>query len=355
MAKHYRRKSRKEIIRDRVILVSLVLLISVCTAAFFKTRCCAVQDNGADGSAVSADITAMHDSVSADVAAFKAAAALSSDLAAAALSADVSEKKEPEQKKTEAVSSKDVKVSSDDKKQQPAAAEPPEKKYSGDRPMVAIIIDDGGNRMDYPKRAAALSIPLTWAIIPYLQFSKSMLELARKNDIPCILHLPMQAITDKHAYQYVIGEGMSEDEVREKTAAALRSLDGVVGVNNHRGSLSTADRKLMLPLMDELKERSMIFVDSRTIGNSCAYAVALEKGVPALRNRGFLDNKSDKKAIRAAFDQILPTAGKRGHLVMICHFRPATMLFLEDLNKIYKKLPVEFVTVPEMLSRLAAE
>ena len=126
MAKHYRRKSRKEIIRDRLILASLVLLISVCTAAFFKTRCCAVQDNAADGSAVSADITAMQDSISADVAAFKAAAALSSDLAAAALSADVPEKKEPEQKKTEAVSSKDVKVSSDDKKQQPAAALPPD-------------------------------------------------------------------------------------------------------------------------------------------------------------------------------------------------------------------------------------
>ena len=128
MAKHYRRKSRKEIIRDRLILASLVLLISVCTAAFFKTRCCAVQDNAADGSAVSADITAMQDSISADVAAFKAAAALSSDLAAAALSADVPEKKEQEQeqKKTEAVSSKDVKVSSDDKKQQPAAALPPD-------------------------------------------------------------------------------------------------------------------------------------------------------------------------------------------------------------------------------------
>ena len=348
MAKHYRRKSRRETIRDRLILASLVLLLSLAAAVFFMTRCSAVQDNGTSEPVVSEDITERQPAASADAAALKAAAAVSQD------SAPVSANKEIEQKPAQAEPQKEVKKVPE-KKKQPAIPEPPEKKYTGERPMVAIIIDDGGNRMDYAKRAAALSVPLTWAIIPYLQFSKNMLELAQKNDIPCILHLPMQAITDKHAYQYVIGEGMSEEEVRKKTAAALKSLDGVVGVNNHRGSLSTADRSLMDPLMDELKERSLIFVDSRTIINSCAYAVAREKGVTALRNRGFLDNVSDKKAIRAAFDQILPTARKRGHLVMICHFRPATLLFLEELDKIYKKLPYEFVTLPEMAERLSEE
>lgn len=336
-----------------MILASLVLLISVCVAAFVKTRCCAVQQNSGDEIAASADITAMRNSVSADVAAFKAAAALSSDIAAA--SANMEPVKEPARNKEETASSKDVKVGSDDKKQQPVVEVPPEKKYTGDRPMVAIIVDDGGNRLDYAKRVAALSVPLTWAIMPYCQFSESVLALAKKNNIPALLHLPMQAITDTKPSQYVIGEGMSPEEVKKKTASALRSLDGVVGVNNHRGSLSTADRTLMEPFMDEMKERSLIFVDSWTIGSSCAYKVALEKGVPTLRNRGFLDNKSDTKAIKAAFDKFLPNASKRGHLVMICHFRPATLPFLEDLNRNYKKLPVEFVTVPEMIERLSAE
>ena len=43
-------------------------------------------------------------------------------------------------------------------------------------------------------------------------------------------------------------------------------------------------------------------------------------------------------------------AQKRGALLIICHFRPATVAFLEELNARYKNLPVRFVTVPEMLA-----
>jgi hypothetical protein len=39
-------------------------------------------------------------------------------------------------------------------------------------------------------------------------------------------------------------------------------------------------------------------------------------------------------------------------MIVICHFRPATLLFLEKLNKEYTKLPVRLVTLPEMAEML---
>lgn len=264
------------------------------------------------------------------------------------------EKKELEEKATTAFErSADKKISQGQKRA--AYEEPEERKYSGPLPLLAIIVDDGGFRLDYAKRAATLSLPLTWAIIPYQPCSKKMLELAKEKEIPALLHLPMQAITDRDASRYIIGKGMSAGEVRKKTADALASLSGVIGVNNHRGSMSTADDSLMSPFLDELKERSLIFVDSRTIGSSVAYAAARKKGVPALKNGGFIDNVSDKKAIETAFANVLPAAKKKGHLVIICHFRPATLLFLEELDKKYENLPVRFVTVPEMIELLDAQ
>ena len=242
-----------------------------------------------------------------------------------------------------------------DKKMQVHEVDLAEDKHSAQRPLVSIIVNDGGFRLDYAKRAATLSLPLTWAIIPYQPCSKKMLELAKEKEIPALLHLPMQAITDRDASQYIIGKGMSAGEVRKKTADALASLSGVIGVNNHRGSMSTADDSLMSPFLDELKERSLIFVDSRTIGSSVAYAAARKKGVPALKNGGFIDNVSDKKAIETAFANVLPAAKKKGHLVIICHFRPATLLFLEELDKKYENLPARFVTVPEMIELLDAQ
>lgn len=237
-----------------------------------------------------------------------------------------------------------------EKEDSPASKKPPvDEKYGGPVPLLALIVDDGGGQMEYTKRVAALDIPLTWAIMPYLRHSKDTLELAKSKGIPCLLHLPMQAEIDKDSSQYIIGKGMGAAEVRQKTAAALDSLPGVVGINNHRGSLATADAKLMEPVMAELKERGLLFVDSRTSSRSVAYQTAVAAGVPSVQNRGFLDNTADKNAIAARFREIVKNAQRRGSLVVICHFRPSTVMFLEELNKNYKELPVKLVTIPEML------
>lgn len=233
--------------------------------------------------------------------------------------------------------------------QAPQPARPAEMKYSGPVPLLALIVDDGGGQMEYTKRVAALDMPLTWSIIPYQRYSKETAVLAASKGVPYLLHLPMQAEVDKDSSQYIIGKGMSADLVRQKTAAALDSLPGAIGLNNHRGSLATADARLMAPVMAELKRRGLIFVDSRTSGKSVAYAAALSAGVEALQNRGFLDNTADKNAIAARFREIVKNAQKRGALVVICHFRPSTVMFLEELAKNYKNLPVKLVTAPEML------
>lgn len=242
----------------------------------------------------------------------------------------------------------------------PAAAESEPKtqkatrddKGSGTRPLLAILVDDGGSQIELTKRVDALGIPTTWAIIPYRPHSKETLALAASKRRPCILHLPMQAQVDKDSEsgKFIIGRGMSAESVRERTEKALDTLPGVVGLNNHRGSRATESLSLMEPLMEVLKKRGLVFVDSRTTAKSVAYSAALKAGVPALQNRGFLDNSADKKEIAKRFDELLRLARKRGALLIICHFRPATVAFLEELNSRYASLPVRFVTVPEMLA-----
>ncbi|MEG1824133.1 MAG: divergent polysaccharide deacetylase family protein [Cloacibacillus sp.] len=227
-----------------------------------------------------------------------------------------------------------------------------EKKYKFERPLVAIIVDDGGAQMDLTKRVAALALPLTWAIMPYQRYSSECAETARAQNIPYLLHMPMQAVIDKDSSQYIIGGDMSDAEVAAACEKALDSLPGAIGMNNHRGSRATSQKNLMEPVMETLKKRGLLFVDSRTHNKSVAYKTALAAGLPALRNGGFLDNTPDKRAITARFDEVVKTAQKSGHAVVICHFRPATIMFLEELNKNYKDLPVKLVTAPEMLNEM---
>ena len=223
---------------------------------------------------------------------------------------------------------------------------------AGGTPLLAILIDDGGSQMKLTKRVAALGIPTTWAIMPYRQYSKETAQLAASKSVPYILHLPMQAQADKDSEtgKFIIGRGMTADEVRAKTEKALDSLPGAAGVNNHRGSRATESVELMEPFMQVLKSRGLFFVDSRTTGKSVAYDAARRAGVPALQNRGFLDNSTDKAVIAKRFDELVRNAQKRGALLIICPFRPSTVAFLEELDARYKSLPVRLVTVPEMLA-----
>lgn len=224
----------------------------------------------------------------------------------------------------------------------------PRKEPADQRPLLAIVVDDGGNNLDMAKKVASLDLPLTWAILPYTGYASKTAELADGLGIPYMLHLPMQAEIDKDSKAYLVGEGMDRSKIRDITVKALNSLPSPIGINNHRGSLATSKWDIMVPIIDVLKEKKMLFLDSRTSGKSVAYEAAKAAGITALRNRGFLDGTTDKNSISARFEQAVKTAGHRGSMIVICHFRPATLLFLEELNKRYTELPVRLVTLPEM-------
>lgn len=219
---------------------------------------------------------------------------------------------------------------------------------SDSRPIVAIVVDDGGNSLDKAKRVASLDLPLTWAILPYTRYAGETSTIADATGIPYLLHLPMQAEIDKNPKEYLVGEGMDRNRIRDVTIKALDSLPSPIGINNHRGSLATSKWDIMVPVIDILKERDLLFLDSRTSRKSVAYDVAKAADIIALRNRSFLDGTQDKDLIRARFDEVVKTAINRGDMIAICHFRPVTLLFLEKLSKDYLDLPVRLVTLTEM-------
>ncbi len=221
------------------------------------------------------------------------------------------------------------------------------------RPRLALVVDDGGNAMDLAKRVTALNFPMTWAILPYSNFSKTTAELADSKGIPYLLHLPMQAEIDKDGGPYLIGRDMSRDKIRKITSDALKTMPNAIGISNHRGSLATADKDIIVPVIDELKSRGLIFLDSRTSSESVAYDVARASGITAFRNRGFLDGTPNKDAIEAKFNEAVKQAVKRKDMILICHFRPSTVLFLEKLNMKYMDLPVRLVTLSEMADLLS--
>lgn len=224
---------------------------------------------------------------------------------------------------------------------------------SDDRPPVALLVDDFGYNAKLAGRIANLDLPLTWAILPYLDLSGEMARLAGEKGVPFLLHLPMQAEIDGEDGPFLVGTAMEGSRIQEAVQGAIASLPGLSGVNNHRGSKATSDAGTMEAVLDVVGREGLIFVDSRTSSGSVAYDLAVKRGIPAAYNCIFLDHEADVQSMKKKLAMMVSRAHREGWAMAICHVRPRTVEFLEELVG-DRPENIRFVTVPELISILGS-
>ena len=112
---------------------------------------------------------------------------------------------------------------------------------------------------------------------------------------------------------------MSAEEIRSLVNENLDSLGVKIGLNNHEGSLITADTYAMKAVMEVCKSRGMFFLDSRTNSQSVCRNVASEYGVKLYERNIFLDNTPNQSDMIAMFKSGIEYAKKNGSVVMIGH------------------------------------
>lgn len=197
------------------------------------------------------------------------------------------------------------------------------------RPMVAIIIDDLGNSFSEGKQAVDLPGPVACAILPHTEFSRQLADLAYARHKQVLLHLPMEAVSDKPLGPGGIRLDMTQAQIQDAVRDDIQSIPHVIGVNNHEGSLMTQHPGDMAWVMQVLaKTPGLFFVDSYTSTDSVAYGVAREYGVPAARRNVFLDDIETQPAVEYQFRRLLSIARRDGFALAIGHPHPATMAVL---------------------------
>jgi len=194
------------------------------------------------------------------------------------------------------------------------------------RPMVAVIIDDMGLDRKRSARIVGLPAPLTISYMTYAGHLAEQAAEAHGRGHELMMHMPMQPLSEKNdAGPDVLSEGLSPDELRRRVDADLARFSGYVGVNNHMGSRFTADGPGMKIVMEELKKRGLLFIDSMTTGKSTGQAMARAEGVPSASRDVFLDHVDDDKAILAELAKVEAQAKKNGTAIAIGHPRDKTI------------------------------
>lgn len=213
---------------------------------------------------------------------------------------------------------------------------------------LALVIDDFGLTMDGVADLTALDQPLTFAVLPYHPYSAAIARQAAAQGKQVILHLPLESMGGERAEPTTISAAMTEEQIKDRTGAAIAALPQVVGVNNHQGSKATADSRVMKAALTAMRERGLFFLDSRTGSGSVAYRTAQSIGLPAVENDHFIDNSSDVEAIKHE----LRTAGKlaidQGAAVAIGHNRPHTVAAIREMLPELESMGVKFVFVSEL-------
>jgi polysaccharide deacetylase 2 family uncharacterized protein YibQ len=217
-------------------------------------------------------------------------------------------------------------------------------------PKLALVIDDFGySRSETVEAFLSMDLPLTIAVIPSLPRTRYTIERARAVGKEPILHLPMEGEGYDSEDQPIVTT-MSDDGIRELVDRYLEESSGVLGVNNHQGSIATRDRRVMLHVISVVKNHGLFFLDSLTSNESIAYNTAKSLEVPTAKNDLFLDDDTEDPAVvEDRLLRLLALAKQRGYAIGICHPKPWTYEAIQRNREILDESGVELVFVSELM------
>lgn len=226
---------------------------------------------------------------------------------------------------------------------------------SGERGgRLAILIDDFGYCGEGTAEMLDLPIPFTAAIMPFSPCTETDAAAVRQAGKEIFIHLPMESLTGKPEWvgEKGIFRSMSDAEIKERVAEAFSVLPDAAGVNNHMGSAIMEDGRSLGVVLDCLRERNVVFVDSMTTAKSLGSSLAAEKGVRFVARDVFLDSTDSVEVVQANLRKAAEIALAQGEALAIGHVGPEggkiTAQAIRALLPELESLGIVFVTAGEL-------
>ena len=231
----------------------------------------------------------------------------------------------------------------------------PEQPKPKPKHLIAFVIDDFGNNMAGTEEMLNMPVPLTVAVMPFMPSTKQDAELAHQKGHDVFVHMPMEPVKGKRSW---LGPGalttdLSDEEIRKRVEKAIDDVPHAIGMNNHMGSKVTADERIMRIVMSVIKERGLVYLDSKTTDKSVAGKVAADMGVPHAENRIFLDDQYTVPHITKQMEKICKLIDNHPVCIAIGHVGPpgkkTASVLRQYIPRIQKE--AEFVTISKLIQQ----
>ncbi|MCQ2735114.1 MAG: divergent polysaccharide deacetylase family protein [Alphaproteobacteria bacterium] len=218
---------------------------------------------------------------------------------------------------------------------------------------IAVVIDDIGLSEPFVKELEAFNKPITAAFLPYGVSNREQAERLKNAGHGIMVHIPMMPHVPADLAPVTLSPEMDKAETQNKLSAMLDRFGdvGMVGINNHMGSLLTERAKNMEYVMEILKQRGLFFLDSKTTGHSICKESAEQLGVPYIERNVFLDNENDYDYIIGQLHQAERIASKQGFSVAIGHPKAQTLKAIKDWAEDVENRGFKLVLVSELIKK----
>lgn len=220
--------------------------------------------------------------------------------------------------------------------------------------QLIFVFDDGGQNLNHLEKFMQLPFPITVAVLPQIAHSVEAAARVRKSGNEVILHQPMQAVNKSiNPGPGAITEDMSESEIISQLFININQISPIAGLNNHEGSLITADAEKMALVMQMASDNGIYFLDSRTNVETKVPYVASELGYSYYERNIFLDNEKTRENTLSEIKKGLALANKNGSVIMIGHIWSADYLpqLLLDIYPELKEKGYTFSVVSKSRAR----
>jgi polysaccharide deacetylase 2 family uncharacterized protein YibQ len=228
-------------------------------------------------------------------------------------------------------------------------ATPPSSAQPEWKGRMAIIIDDAGYDLAELEPFLELRIPLAVAVLPNLPHSGEAARRVKQAGKELLLHLPMEPEGGEDPGPGALLTGESPAEIQRLLEAALETVPGASGVNNHMGSKATADVALMTTVLSAIGDQGLFFVDSRTTAATVGARVAAELGVPFLERDVFIDASHSDGEIAEAFASGIALAARQGTAILIGHVQnPGVLAILRGSDGALREAGVKLSALSDI-------
>lgn len=210
---------------------------------------------------------------------------------------------------------------------------PPNKK---DAPIISIVI--GGLGISASGTADALAkLPrtVTFALAPYGTDLEKLAERARAEQHEVLLQVPMEPFQypDNDPGPQTLLTSLTTEQNIDRLHWLMSRFQGYVGLLNYMGARFTASEQELTPVLRDVAQRGLIYVDDGSSSRSIAGQLAGSNNLPFAKTDIVLDAVPTPVEIDRALARLEMKARDSGSAVGFATAQPATIARIADWAK----------------------